>query len=116
MNNNEGVRLVYCSSNVCDAAKAVYLEPHEDKDYYSFIQDAWAFQEGEDIIIKMNNGKDKEVCRIKGKKLYPFVPASALQASIFAPGAYSYGFRRTYGFKEEVEEFRQGLIKELLNM
>ncbi len=114
MNNNEGVRLVYCSSNVY---KAVIEAPRNGliTDEREFIDSAWAFQEGEDIVIYAN-GNGHSFCRIQGKKLYPFVPGSALQATIFAPGAYSTGFRRTYGFKEEVEEFRQGLIKELLNM
>jgi len=115
--NNETiqVRYNYVSSLVEEAVKKALAEKGIEITWKN-IDSVWLFQVEENKIdIRFNDGKDKTVASIEGK-LYPFVPRMALKASVFAPGAYSGDFKLHYGFENEVKEYRQKLIVELLNM
>lgn len=115
--NNETiqVRYIYVSSLVAEAVKKALSEEGIETSWQN-LDSVWLFQAGENKIdIRFSDGKDKTVASIEGK-LCQFVPRMAMAASIFAPGAYSTGYRMHYGFENEVKEYRQKLIVELLKM
>lgn len=114
-NENIQVRYSYVSSLVEEAVKKALAEKGIDI-IYSILDSVWLFQVSENKIdIRFNDGKDKTIASIEGK-LYSFVPTMALKASICAPGSYYGDFRLHYGFENEVKEYRQKLIVELLKM
>ena len=115
--NNETiqVRYIYVSSLVEEAVKKALAEKGI-KITWQNVDSVWLFQVGENKIdIRFNDGKDKTVASIEGK-LYSFVPRMALKASVFAPGSDYGDFRLHYGFENEVKEYRQKLIVELLKL
>lgn len=115
--NNETIQVccIYVSSLVCEVVKKALAEKGIETSWNT-LDSLWLFQVGENKIdIRSNDGKDKTIASIEGK-LCQFVPRMAIAASIFAPGAYSTGYRMHYGFENEVKEYRQKLIVELLKM